>query len=92
MFGATRRAAATTSVTFVSGASLDGGLASRLDVGRRLLAVSDTRHLSKSDLPNNTARPRIDVDPDSFAVRVDGELVVEEPAVVLPMTQRYFLF
>jgi urease subunit alpha len=92
MFGATRRAAAATSVTFVSGASLDGGLANRLDVGRRLLAVSDTRHLSKDDLPNNTSRPRIDVDPDSFAVRVNGELVVEEPAAELPMAQRYFLF
>jgi urease subunit alpha len=92
MFGATRRGAAATSVTFVAPSALDGGLASRLDVGRRLVAVSDTRSLSKDDLPNNTARPRIDVDPDSFAVRVDGELVVEEPAAVLPMAQRYFLF
>jgi urease subunit alpha len=92
MFGAARRPAAATSVTFVSAASLEGGLADRLRVGRRLLAVADTRHLSKDDLRLNTTRPRIDVDPDSFAVRVDGELVVEDPAESLPMTQRYFLF
>jgi len=92
MFGATRRAASSTSVTFVAPAALDAGLAGRLDVGRRLLPVADTRHLSKDDLPLNTARPAIDVDPDSFAVRIDGELVEEAPAAVLPMAQRYFLF
>ncbi len=92
MFGSSRQVAASTSVTFVAPAALDAGLADRIDVNRRLAPVSDTRRLSKSDLPNNTARPRIEVDPDSFEVRVDGELMVEQPAEILPMAQRYFLF
>jgi urease subunit alpha len=81
-----------TSLTFVAPAALEAGLAERLDAAKPMVAVSDTRRLSKDDLPNNTARPRIDVDPDSFEVRVDGDLVSEDPAPVLPMAQRYFLF
>jgi len=92
MFGATAAAAAATSVSFVAPAALDGGLAERLAVARRLVPVADTRRRGKADLPNNTATPDIRVDPDSFEVRVDGELVVEDPAVELPMAQRYFLF
>jgi urease subunit alpha len=92
MYGASPRAAAATSVAFVAPAALEDGLAERLALGRRLLAVTDTRRLGKADMPNNTARPDIAVDPDSFEVRVDGELVVEDPATELPMAQRYFLF
>ncbi len=81
-----------TSLTFVAPAALEDGLAGRLRADKPLVAVTDTRRLTKDDLPNNTARPRIDVDPDSFEVRVDGVLVSEDPAPVLPMAQRYFLF
>jgi urease subunit alpha len=52
----------------------------------------DTRRVGKADMPRNDAMPDIRIDPDTFAVRIDGELVVEEPAEVLPMAQRYFLF
>jgi urease subunit alpha len=92
MFGASGVTAAKTSVTFVSPAALDAGIEQELDVRGRLVAVSDTRSLGKDDLPENSARPRIDVEPDTFAVRVDGELIEEQPAAVLPMAQRYFLF
>ncbi|HEX2785672.1 MAG TPA: urease subunit alpha [Ilumatobacteraceae bacterium] len=92
MFGATPRAAASTSLTFVAAAALDDGLADRLSLSRRLVASADTRSRGKADLPENGALPRIQVDPDTFAVRVDGELIEEQPAVELPMAQRYFLF
>jgi urease subunit alpha len=61
-------------------------------VNRRLVATRDTRSLGKDDMPENQARPSIEVDPDSFAVRVDGELIEEAPVAELPMAQRYFLF
>ncbi len=92
MFGATPRAAASTSLTFVAGAALDDGIADRLALTRRLVASADTRSRGKSDLPQNDAMPTITVDPDTFAVRVDGDLIEEQPAVELPMAQRYFLF
>ncbi len=92
MFGAAPRAAASTSLTFVAAAALDDGLADRLALSRRVVASADTRSRGKADLPENDALPTIEVDPDTFAVRVGGELIEEEPAVVLPMAQRYFLF
>jgi urease subunit alpha len=92
MFGAAPRAAASTSLTFVAAAALDDGLADRLALSRRLVASADTRSRGKVDLPENDALPRIDVHPDTFAVRIDGELIEEQPAVELPMAQRYFLF
>jgi len=58
----------------------------------RLFRLADTRSLSKRDLPNNDALPEIIVDPDSFTVRIDGDVIEEAPAVELPMAQRYFLF
>jgi urease subunit alpha len=68
-------------------------LAERLPaVRRRLVAVANVRGRTKADLPENTALPRIEVDPDTYSVRVDGELIEHEPAVELPMAQRYFLF
>lgn len=78
--------------TFVSPASLDAGLAERWESDRPLVATDDVSRLSKSDLPENTALPRIDVDPETFTVHVDGELITVDPAQELPMTQRYFLF
>ncbi len=92
MFGAYGRAAPATSVAFVAPAALDAGLADRLAVERRLLAVADTRRLSKADLPENDALPRVEVEPDTFTVRIDGEVVEEAPVASLPMAQRYFLF
>ncbi len=67
-------------------------LADRIDVRRRLAAVKDVRRVGKADLPNNDAMPRIEVEPDTFTVRIDGEVWQEQPAAELPMAQRYFLF
>jgi urease subunit alpha len=92
MFGAAPVAAAATSVHFVAPAALEDGLAERLAVHRRLAPVKDVRRLTKADMPHNDALPDIRVDPDTFTVRVDGEVVEESPAAELPMAQRYFLF
>jgi len=92
MWGATPVTAAATSVHFVAPAALEAGLADRLAVRRRLAPVGPTRGLSKADLPENAALPRIEVDPDSYAVRVDGELVAEHPVAELPLARRYRLF
>jgi len=79
-------------VTFVSQAALDDGLVERLGLARRLVASADTRSREKTDLPENGAMPSITVHPDTFAVRIDGELIEERPVAELPMAQRYFLF
>jgi urease subunit alpha len=93
MWGAAPDAAADTSVHFVAPGALDGtDLADRLGVRRRLAPTGNARAVRKADLPNNDALPRIEVDPDTFTVRVDGEVVEEAPATELPMAQRYFLF
>jgi urease subunit alpha len=92
MFGAAPAAAAATSVHFVSPQAIDDKLADRLAVNRRLVPVSDVRKVGKSDMPLNDALPRIEVDPDTFTVRIDGEVWQEQPAAELPMAQRYFLF
>jgi urease subunit alpha len=92
MFGAAPRSAATTSVAFVAPAAIESGLAERLALTRRLVPVADTRRLTKAAMVRNDALPVIAVDSDSFAVRIDGELIEPEPADVLPMAQRYFLF
>ncbi len=93
MFGAAPPVAAATSLAFVAPLALEqpGGL-DHLGLGRRLVPVGDCRSLTKDAMVNNDARPRVEVDADSFAVRIDGELAVEDPAPVLPMAQRYFLF
>ncbi|MCX4965611.1 urease subunit alpha [Streptomyces sp. NBC_00654] len=80
------------SVSFVAPAALEDGLAERLGLRRELVAVRPTRHLTKADLPNNTALPAIDVDPETFAIRIDGELVEPAPAAELPLAQRYSMF
>ncbi|MEP7114164.1 MAG: urease subunit alpha [Ilumatobacteraceae bacterium] len=92
MFGASPRAAASISLTFVAAVALEDGLADRLALSRRLVASADTRSRGKIDLPENDAMPTIAVHPDTFAVRIDGELIEEQPAAELPMAQRYFLF
>jgi urease subunit alpha len=93
MFGAVPRVAAAASLTFVAPIALGSDeLAERLALGSRLVPVRDTRHLTKADLPQNDATPDVRVDPDTFAVTIDGDLVEAAPATILPMAQRYFLF
>ncbi len=92
MFGAAPRVAQATSVAFVAPIGLESGLAERLGLGRRLVPVNDVRRRGKADLVLNDALPRIAVDPDTFSVRIDGEIVDPSPAPALPMAQRYFLF
>ncbi|HXW79152.1 MAG TPA: urease subunit alpha [Acidimicrobiales bacterium] len=92
MFGASPRVAASSSVAFVAPAAIEAGLPGRLEARRALVAVKGTRRLTKADMPLNDYRPEIKVDPDSFSVWIDGELVTEAPATELPMAQRYFLF
>jgi urease subunit alpha len=91
MFGSFGQALKT-SVTFVSQAALKNPAVQALGLRKTLIAVSGTRGLQKSDMVLNGATPKIDVDPETYAVRADGELLVCEPADVLPMAQRYFLF
>ncbi|MBW3096229.1 urease subunit alpha [Pseudohoeflea coraliihabitans] len=93
MFGAFGKALTQSSVTFVSQAALDDDLPSRLGTAKRMLAVENTRGaIGKAAMKLNDATPQIDVDPETYEVRADGELLTCEPATVLPMAQRYFLF
>jgi urease subunit alpha len=92
MFGAAPAAAAATSVHFVAPQAIEDGLADRLAVNRKLLAVKNVRRIGKPDMPLNDALPHIEVDPDTFTVRIDGDVWQEQPAAELPMAQRYFLF
>jgi urease subunit alpha len=92
MFAAFGRALASTSITFLSKAALEAGVPRRLGLLRRVSAVSGCRGLSKRDMVWNDALPHVEVDPETYDVRADGELLTCEPAQVLPMAQRYFLF
>ena len=93
MFGSLGGALAATCVTFVSGAALDADIGRALGLRRRLAAVRDTRGgIGKRSMVHNSATPHIEVDPETYEVRADGELLTCEPARVLPMAQRYFLF
>jgi urease subunit alpha len=92
MFAATATAAPSLSLSFVAPAALADGLAERLGLERDLVAVADTRAVGKRDLPGNDALPEIRVDPETFAVSVDGDVVEPQPATVLPLAQRYSLF
>jgi urease subunit alpha len=92
MFGASGKALTSSSVTFVSRAALETGIDRRLGLSRLLLPVEGCRTVTKADMVLNNATPLIEVDPETYEVRADGELLVCEPAAVLPMAQRYFLF
>ena len=91
MFGAFG-GAVSTSVTFVSKAALANPAVRKLGLRKPLVAVAHTRALGKRDMKLNDALPRIEVDPETYAVRADGELLTCEPATELPLAQRYFLF
>ncbi|MFN2339213.1 MAG: urease subunit alpha, partial [Gammaproteobacteria bacterium] len=92
MFGALGGARSATSVSFVSGAALETDLAAQLGLRKRLVASHNCRGVRKKDLIHNDYHPHMEVDPQNYAVRADGELLVCEPAAELPLAQRYFLF
>jgi urease subunit alpha len=93
MFGAYGKATTNSSVTFVSKSALESGLREKLGVEKELLAVENTRGgIGKHSMILNDATPDMEVDPETYEVRADGELLTCEPATVLPMAQRYFLF
>lgn len=92
MFGAFGGALSATSVTFVSQAALDAGVKDQLGLTKTCVAVRGTRSVSKADMLLNDLTPDVTVDPETYEVRCDGELLTCEPATVLPLAQRYFLF
>ena len=92
MFGALGGAMESTSFSFVSGTALKNGLGDALGLRKVLLPVSNTRGIQKADMVHNGYCPKIDVDPETYEVRADGELLECEPATELPLAQRYFLF
>jgi urease subunit alpha len=92
MFGAAPASAAANSVHFVAPQALEDRLGDRINVKRRLVGVRDVRKVGKTDMPLNDAMPHIEVDPDTFTVRIDGDVWQEQPAAEVPMAQRYFLF
>ncbi len=92
MFGAIGRSRLASSVTFVSQAAIAAEINDIFDLRKELLPVSGTRTLTKRDMVLNDATPVIEVDPETYEVRADGELLTCEPASVLPLAQRYFLF
>jgi urease subunit alpha len=92
MYGVLGRARGSTGVTFVSKAALDDGIGDKLKLTKQLVAVRGTRAIRKKDMIHNGLTPKLEVDPQNYQVRVDGKIITCEPADVLPMAQRYFLF
>jgi urease subunit alpha len=92
MYGLLGRARGKTGVTFVSQAAFDDKIGDKLGLQKQLVAVKGTRGICKKDMIHNALTPKIEVDPQNYQVRVDGELITCEPASSLPMAQRYFLF
>jgi urease subunit alpha len=92
MFGSFGKATALIGMTFVSEASLNAGVPQRLGLKKSIAPVRNCRHIGKKDMIHNSATPNIEVDPETYEVRVDGTLITCEPARVLPLAQRYFLF
>ena len=92
MFGAETKANASTSLTFVSKSAYENSIKDKLNLDKQISAVTNTRSIRKKDLLLNTYQPKIDVDPQTYEVRADGELLTCEPATVVPLAQRYYLF
>ncbi len=92
MFGSFGGAMAATSLTFISQAALSAGLPQQLGLRKRAVAVRNCRSIGKKDMVHNDATPKIEVDPETYEVRLDGELIGCEVAKILPLAQRYFLF
>jgi urease subunit alpha len=91
-FAAFGRAAYATSITFVSKVAFEHGIAAQLGLQKRVMPVFNTRQIGKKDMALNDAAPLIEVDPETYTVKADGAVLTCEPANVLPMAQRYFLF
>ncbi len=92
MFGAYGRSVEHSAITFVSAAAQADGIGDTLGLAKRTVAVRNTRNIGKRDLLLNDATPHVEVDPETYEVRADGELLTCQPAEVLPMAQRYFMF
>jgi urease subunit alpha len=92
MFGAFGKALTATSLVFVSKVAVEARLGDRFGVEKELVAVEHTRDIGKASMIHNGATPDIEVDPETYEVKADGELLTCAPAEVLPMAQRYFLF
>jgi len=92
MFGAFGRSVEQSAVSFVSAAAQDEDIGTRLGLAKTTLPVAKTRTISKGDMVHNSYCPHIEVNPETYEVRADGELLTCEPAEELPMAQRYFLF
>ncbi|MFC3058300.1 urease subunit alpha [Paenirhodobacter populi] len=92
MFGAFGKALGATCATFVSAAAEADGVKARLGLDKAVLAVEGTRGIGKADMKLNAALPKIEVNPETYEVRADGELLTCEPAQSLPLAQRYFLY
>jgi urease subunit alpha len=92
MFASFGRAATLCSLTFISQVAFEEKVSKRYGLARPVVAVKDCRKIGKKDLPNNHSTPEIKVDPDTYRVWADGELLTCEPAKELPLAQRYFLF
>ena len=92
MFGAMGRAVERSAVSFLSKAGIENGIGESLGLNRDSLAVENCRNIGKADMVLNNAMPKVEVNPETYEVRADGELLTCEPAEVLPMAQRYFLF
>jgi urease subunit alpha len=92
MFGSYGGAIAATSFAFVSQAAAEADIAEQIGLQKSVAAVSGTRSVQKADMKLNDYQPHMEVNPETYEVRADGELLTCEPADVLPMAQRYFLF
>jgi len=92
MFGSFGRAIGSTGLAFLSKAALQAGVPARIGLAKRAVAVENCRRIGKKDMIHNSATPKLEVDPETYEVRADGELLTCEPASVLPLAQRYFLF
>jgi urease subunit alpha len=92
MFGSFARAIGSTGLAFVSKAALEAGVPGKIGLAKQTVAVENCRRIGKRDMIHNSATPKLEVDPETYEVRADGELLTCEPASVLPLAQRYFLF
>lgn len=92
MFGALGKATAKSCLTFMSQAAIEAQIPQQLGLNKKIVAVANCRNLTKKDMIHNDATPNIEVNPETYAVTIDGQLITCEPANELPLAQRYFLF
>ena len=92
MFGAFGRSLENSAVTFVSQASYENDIGNALELRKKTAPVKNTRDINKSNMVYNDLCPKVEVDPETYEVRANGEILTCEPASELPMAQRYFLY